>query len=261
MRIDFAQTSKLRLGTLDTSLFAVQSFFPSIGIMTNSGHSIFGLTPQLGVLRAAVTIGPPVPPIPPALSLEVLGLAHFIGMTNQFGFYNCIGIATFTGITIKSGLDLTSGAKIVNGGLIVNGILVVNGFAMWTASIVGTSKLFDIKHPTKGEGHRLAHGSLEGPELGVYYRGRLKDSTRIDLPSYWKDLVDEDSVTVQLQPIGDRHFHLNVVDFTNQFVTIKDADDKPIDCFYTVYGERKDVDKLIVEYEGDKPMQQGGPKE
>ena len=92
---------------------------------------------------------------------------------------------------------------------------------MRSASIVGTSKLFDIKHPTKGEGHRLAHGSLEGPELGVYYRGRLKDSTRIDLPSYWKDLVDEDSVTVQLQPIGDRHFHLNVVEFTNQFVTIK----------------------------------------
>ena len=260
MRIDFAQTSKLRLGTLDTSLFALQSFFPSIGIMTNSGHSIFGLTPQLGVLRAAVTIGPPVPPIPPALSLEVLGLAHFIGMTNQFGFYNCIGLATFTGITIKSGLDLTSGMNIVNGTLIVNGLLQVNGFAMWTASIVGTSKLFDIKHPTKGEGHRLAHGCLEGPELGVYYRGRLKGSNIIKLPHYWEGLVDYQTITIHLTP-NHMHQELYVKKLEIGKITIMNNTGSKIDCSYIVYAQRKDVDKLIVEYEGDEPMQQGGPKD
>ena len=26
----------------------------------------------------------------------------------------------------------------------------------------------------------------------------------------------------------------------------------PIDCSYVVYAERKDVDKLLIEYEGDK---------
>ena len=114
----------------------------------------------------------------------------------------------------------------------------------------GKPKPFDIQHPTKGKGHRLRYACIEGPEVGVYYRGRLKDSDRIDLPYYWKDLVAEESITVQLQPIGSRHFHLNVIEFTNEYIIVGEADDKPIDCFYHVYGERKDINPLITEYEG-----------
>ena len=112
-------------------------------------------------------------------------------------------------------------------------------------------KPFDLEHPTKGKGHRLRYACIEGPEVGVYYRGRLKDSNTIELPYYWKDLVHEDTITVQLQPIGVRHFHLNVVEFDNQKIIISEADNKPIDCFYHVYGERKDINPLITEYEGD----------
>ena len=50
----------------------------------------------------------------------------------------------------------------------------------------GKPKLFDIPHPTKGEGHRLAHACIEGPEVGVYYRGRLRNKKVIELPQYWK---------------------------------------------------------------------------
>ena len=113
----------------------------------------------------------------------------------------------------------------------------------------GKPKPFDIKHPSK-EGWRLRYACIEGPEVGVYHRGRLKDSNKIELPYYWKDLVAEDSITVQLQPIGDRHSHLNVESFNNEFIIVNEADDKPIDCFYHVYGERKDVNPLITEYEG-----------
>ena len=112
------------------------------------------------------------------------------------------------------------------------------------------AKPFDIKHPIK-DGYRLRHVSLEGPESGVYYRGRLKGSNIIELPSYWRGLVHEDSITVQLQPIGDRHFHLNVVSFNSEKIIIREADDKMIDCFYHVYGERKDVNPLLTEYEGN----------
>ena len=115
----------------------------------------------------------------------------------------------------------------------------------------GKPKPFDIEHPTKGKGHRLRYACIEGPEVAVYHRGRLKDQERIDLPYYWKDLVAEESITVQLQPIGNRHFHLNVVEFTNEYIIVSEADDKPIDCFYHVYGERKDINPLITEYEGD----------
>ena len=119
-------------------------------------------------------------------------------------------------------------------------------------------KPFDLVHPTKGEGHRLRYACIEGPEVGVYYRGRLKESNVIELPYYWKDLVHADSITVQLQPIGSNQ-NLVIQEFNNEFIVIAEdstntdliTDLSTIDCFYHVYGERKDINPLIVEYEGD----------
>ena len=118
-------------------------------------------------------------------------------------------------------------------------------------------KPFDLVHPTKGKGHRLRYACIEGPEVGVYYRGRLKESNVIHLPYYWKDLVHEDSITVQLQPIGSNQ-NLVIQEFNNEFIVIAEdstntdliTDLSTIDCFYHVYGERKDINPLIVEYEG-----------
>ncbi len=119
-------------------------------------------------------------------------------------------------------------------------------------------KPFDIKHPTKGEGHRLRYACIEGPEVAVYHRGRLKESNVIELPYYWKDLVHADSITVQLQPIGSNQ-NLVIQEFNNEFIVIAEdstntdliTDLSTIDCFYHVYGERKDINPLIVEYEGN----------
>ena len=119
-------------------------------------------------------------------------------------------------------------------------------------------KPFDLVHPTKGKGHRLRYACIEGPGAGVYYRGRLKESNVIHLPYYWKDLVDENSITVQLQPIGSNQ-NLVIQEFNNEFIVIAEdstntdliTDLSTIDCFYHVYGERKDINPLIVEYEGN----------
>ena len=119
-------------------------------------------------------------------------------------------------------------------------------------------KPFDLVHPTKGEGHRLRYACIEGPEVAVYCRGRLKESNVINLPDYWKDLVHEDSITVQLQPIGSNQ-NLVIQEFNNEFIVIAEdstntdliTDLSTIDCFYHVYGERKDINPLIVEYEGE----------
>ena len=119
-------------------------------------------------------------------------------------------------------------------------------------------KAFDIEHPTKGKGHRLRYVSLEGPESAVYCRGRLKESNVIHLPDYWKGLVHEDSITVQLQPIGSNQ-NLVIQEFNNEFIVIAEdstntdliTDLSIIDCFYHVYGERKDVNPVLVEYEGN----------
>ena len=111
-------------------------------------------------------------------------------------------------------------------------------------------KTFDIVNPTKKEGHRLRYACIEGPEIGVYHRGRLKNDTEIVLPYYWKDLVHTDSITVQLQPIG-AHQDIIVKRWDAEKIYLQAKPGFPINCFYHVYAERKDINPLIVEYEGD----------
>ena len=113
-------------------------------------------------------------------------------------------------------------------------------------------KPFDIKHPSR-EGYRLRYACIEGPEVAVYHRGRLRGNNIIQLPYYWKDLVHEDSITVELQPIGKKQY-LIVESFNNREIVIKDyhADmGGQVDCFFHVYGERKDINPLITEYKGN----------
>ena len=108
-------------------------------------------------------------------------------------------------------------------------------------------KPFDMKHPSQ-EGWRLRYACIEGPEVGVYFRGRLRNKKEIDLPDYWKDLVHENSITVQLQPIGAPQ-NIIIKRWDSEKVYLQS--NTPIDCFYHVYAERKDVNALITEYEGD----------
>ena len=112
-------------------------------------------------------------------------------------------------------------------------------------------KGFDIKHPNK-EGQRLRHICLEGPEAGVYIRGRLTETNVIDLPDYWKGLVDWTTITVNLTPVGS-HQSVIVKRFDEEKIYLQSNGGMPIDCFYHVYAERQDCERNIAEYEGTSP--------
>ena len=111
-------------------------------------------------------------------------------------------------------------------------------------------KPFDMVHPSKGDGHRLRYACIEGPEVGVYCRGRVRRGKEIFLPKYWKDLVRVNSISVQLQPIG-AHQDVIVKRWDEEKIYLQSMGGMPIDCFYHVYAERKDVNPLVVEYSGD----------
>ena len=113
----------------------------------------------------------------------------------------------------------------------------------------GRPKPFDIKHPSK-EGWRLRYACIEGPEVGVYCRGRVRNEKIIRLPNYWKDLVDVESISVQLQPIGS-HQDIIVKRWDEEFIYLQAQGGMPVNCFYHVYAARKDVNPLYVEYQGD----------
>ena len=110
-------------------------------------------------------------------------------------------------------------------------------------------KPFDIKHPSK-DGWRLRYACIEGPEVGVYCRGRVRGEKIIKLPDYWKDLVDVESISVQLQPIG-AHQDVIVKRWDEKFIYLQAQGGMPVNCFYHVYAARKDVNPLYVEYEGE----------
>ena len=140
-----------------------------------------------------------------------------------------------------------------DGNIVTTGTINTNGSNINVGRVNGTDaspevKAFDIKHPSKS-GYRLRHICIEGPESAVYYRGRLKNEKVIRLPYYWKDLVNIDTISVQLQPIG-AHQNIIVKRWDDEYVYLQAQGALPINCFFHVYAERKDVEKLIPEYEG-----------
>jgi len=165
--------------------------------------------------------------------------------------YTNTGIAVTVSIFSPSGTGYTSGLW-VNA---IDGVTTRVGIGLsnpaYELEILGeisaTNKSFVIDHPTK-DGMKLRYGSLEGPENGVYVRGELKNTNIIEVPDHWLGLVHPDSYTVHLTPIG-RFAQLYVEKIENYNVFIADTNMNPIHCYYSVWAERKDIPKLITEYE------------
>ena len=192
-------------------------------MLSCSGISIFGKVTDGA--RGVVTIGKvdSLSKFPFSDSLYVLGTSKF-----------------FDDMTVASNVKVTKN-------------LTVSGTTY--ASVQGTINVqgwkgFDIKHPTK-ENHRLRYVCLEGPEGGVYHRGILKDSEFIELPDYWKDLVDTKTITVHLTPIGTYQYLYYTV--AKNRIIVKNHSNLPTHCSYIVYGDRKDGERLIPEYKGNSP--------
>jgi len=113
-------------------------------------------------------------------------------------------------------------------------------------NLTANEKNFDIPHPTK-EGWRLRYSVLEGPERGVYIRGHISGSNTIELPDYWSGLVYEDSITVQLTPIGNACTHY-VDNVTTTSISIGCSCNE-INAYFVVHAERKAETPIQVEYQ------------
>ena len=256
MHIVKTQTDKLIVGTNDVSYTAPDT--------SPTGTA---------VLNGPVYIGKPsaAPMYDGALNVASNGAVQN-PLDTQPAYNSTLAIKADGNLTV-AGDDKTANALLISGGSSVDTIRVVGDMHVTGSVDCGNKgrlaaafavaralppKSFDIEHPIKGKGWRLRYVCLEGPEAAVYYRGRLKESNVINLPEHWKGLVHEDSITVQLQPIG-RQQNLVIQEFNNEFIVIAEdstntdliTDLSTIDCFYHVYGERKDVNPVLVEYEGN----------
>ena len=117
-------------------------------------------------------------------------------------------------------------------------------------------KGFDIKHPNK-DGHRLRHICMEGPEAGVYIRGKCKGTT-ITCPPYWQGLVDPETISVHLTPVGSyQELFIESIEWGKR-IQVRNNLGGPIECFYTITAQRIDGEPLVVEYEGETPAKYPG---
>ncbi len=116
------------------------------------------------------------------------------------------------------------------------------------------SSAFDIPH-VKDSNKRIRHIVAEGPEPGIYIRGRLTGSNVIELPEYWDGLIDPETITVTLTQIASSQDLIVDSIPWGKSVVIKSGNGTSIDCFYEVWAarwlDRKDHSKkLHVVYEG-----------
>lgn len=166
-----------------------------------------------------------------------LGTAMFGETTNEemkpTPFYSLF-VRTYARIKSFLKIDTLLSVKFIKAKIIV------------TEKLFAGTKNFKIDHPLDPKNKDLIYSCLEGPEIGVYIRGRITNKTEIEFPDYWKKLVDKNSISVQLQPIGS-HQNIIIKRFDEKKVYLQAQGGMPIDCFYHIYAERKDVPKLEVE--------------
>lgn len=244
-----AGISKLQTKPFDFSLLG--------GLSILNGPVQVGVAPLSPVPLGSIHIGPTPPTSgPPALAgvhiahptvgVNILApvAANLTGVVNVLGARNTTGAVNEQSVSVKNGADLKNGVNIGNSNTVFNGNVRVNGtFTCEAVKVTGIInvqpwKKFEIDHPTK-KGWKLSHVCPEAPDPEVYIRGTTT-SNRIELPDYWKGLVDLDTVSVHLTPIGQwQSLYFEKIEW-NKTVIIKNADSGPINCSYQIWAKTTD---------------------
>ena len=144
------------------------------------------------------------------------------------------GTSGYVPIWTASGTALTD--SIINQ---YQSMIIVSG------SIKAVTKSFKIDHPLDPQNKYLEHGSLEGPEHGIYQRGRASGYKEVEvfMPDYFMAL-GEDNYSIQITPRVNAHLYVSESSkkgfkvkriggliFSNQYIEFD----------YFVVAERKDV--------------------
>ena len=233
------------------------------GLSILNGPVQIGVAPLTPVPKGVLDIGPSVPTSGP-VALAAINVTHPVKgiqiTSTAIGLE--INAAGLNRITAPENFFI--GNVNITGGTLRNSPLLscTGSRCSWTGSTINRQgwKGFDIKHPNK-KGHRLRHICVEGPEAAVYVRGTLKNSNIIELPEYWKGLIDPESISITLTPIGSyQELYIKNIEW-GQKVTVMNSTSGSIHCFYSIWASRIDGEPLVVEYEGEDPSSYPGNSE
>jgi hypothetical protein len=137
-----------------------------------------------------------------------------------------------------------------------SGILYWNSETSEVKSINGV-KTFVIDHPCN-EDKYLVHACIEGPEAGVYYRGKSQiinsHSTEVYLPEYVEKIAKDFSI--HITPISSPDI-LYTSEVEKSKFTVYTHTNKNTKFYWVVYGKRSDIqvepNKTSVDVKGSGP--------
>ena len=196
-------------------------------------------------------------------------------VTNHLGLFKATGMSIVEGAELHKAIRSIIGKEVKTGSMVSNGAKAQNGILKNLGAIFNPvsstpvvkgyatgNKSFDIPHAVK-ENKRIRHICAEGPEAGIYIRGKLEGSNVIELPEYWQGLVDYDTITVSLTPFGKPDKSLYVKNITEDKVIVSSDHLTQVKCFYEIWVARhinpNNLDeKLHVVYDGDSPADYPG---
>ena len=183
---------------------------------------------------------------------------YIAGVLSGLYIWNCQNSIS-NGVVSVGNYSTTSGITGVAGSIYYDTTIGgASGLQISTGSAWTSVKSFVIDHP-KDQEKLLVHGCLEGPEAGVYYRGKgvitNNESVAIELPDYVDKLAT--NLTVQLTPIYDGNIYKPQY-FATEVSANKFLVHGVNGAFYwTVYGQRLsfivEPNKNEVEIKGDGP--------
>jgi len=223
-------------------------------------------------------------------SVYLVGLLSVTGNVSVTGSVSCASISTINGgdgiiagtltaATLVSTGAMNSASAAVSGAVAAGSVAATGAVTAASATVTGdveaatftgnltgnvtgvasgnkTLASFDIPH-VRQKGKRIRHIVAEGPEPGIYVRGTLKGNV-IELPEYWDGLIDPETITVSLTPVGSyQELYVHKIEWGKK-VIVKNNQGSSIHCYYEIWAARwlnpmNHEDKLIVVYEGESP--------
>ena len=149
------------------------------------------------------------------------------------------GTSSYVPIWTASGANLTD--SIINQ---FESTIIVAG------QIKAITKSFKIDHPLDPQNKYLEHGSLEGPEHGIYQRGRVSGygAVTVNLPDYFTALSEDSYSIIVTSRTNSQLFvtESNPKSFTVSRIGLLKFIKNYIEFDYLIIGERNDI-KIKVE--------------
>jgi hypothetical protein len=185
----------------------------------------------------------------PCLNAGVRGVNNLSGVTPAFGTLGVSRSRGAGGVVLDSSTTSTAAYGFLgyNTGSVLYGVYSAGDFG-------GTGAKFFVEPDRANPARVIRYVALEGPEAGTYFRGTARTTEReavIEVPESFREVTEEEGLTVQLTPVGELATLAVVSQDLNRIVV---RSTKDVTFHYMVNGVRQGYRNFQPELESPEFM-------